>query len=114
MKETFVPAGRAFVRAVEKSGIGYVFSSPGSERPPVWEALADRSEGGPSNLQYINCRHEALAVNLAAGYAKATRKTQLVLLHASVGPLNAAMALRSAYQERVPMLICAGESAAFG
>ncbi|MBI2090996.1 MAG: hypothetical protein HYT78_20030 [Deltaproteobacteria bacterium] len=114
MKETVVPAGRAFLRAMEKSGIGYVFSSPGSEWPPVWEALADRSEGGPSKLQYINCRHEALAVNLATGYAKATRKTQLVLLHASVGPLNAAMALRSAYQERVPMLICAGESAAFG
>lgn len=109
-----VPAGRAFLRAMERNGIDYVFSSPGSEWPPLWEALADRSEGGASKLQYINCRHEALAVTMAAGYTKATRKPQLVLLHASVGPLNAAMALRAAHQERVPMLICAGESAAFG
>src|SRR5207253_1920703 len=64
--------------------------------------------------RYINCRHEALAVAMASGYTKVTGNPQAVLLHATAGPLNAAMFLRAAYQERVPMVICAGESSAFG
>jgi len=51
---------------------------------------------------------------MASGYAKITGKPQAVLLHATAGPLNAAMFLRAAYQERVPMVICCGETSAFG
>lgn len=106
--------GYVILEAVARAGIDYIFSSPGSEWPPVWEALADHAAKGGEKPKYINCRHEALSVCLAAGYTKVTRRPQLVLLHASVGPLNAAMSLRAAYQERVPMVVCAGESAAYG
>ena len=45
---------------------------------------------------------------------KITGKPQAVLLHATAGTLNAAMFLRAAYQERVSMVICCGETSAFG
>ncbi|MBI4524331.1 MAG: hypothetical protein HY695_11030 [Deltaproteobacteria bacterium] len=106
--------GQALVKIFERAGIDYIFSSPGTEWPPVWEALAQSKEKGIDRPKYINCRHEALAVGMAASYAKVTGKTQVVLLHAAVGPLNGAMMLRAAYQERVPMVVCAGESATFG
>jgi acetolactate synthase-1/2/3 large subunit len=80
----------------------------------VWEALAEGRQQGNSRIHYLNCRHEALAVAMASGYTKVTGKLQAVLLHATAGPLNAAMYLRAAYQERVPMVICCGETAAFG
>ena len=106
--------GKALVRIFARAGVDYIFSSPGTEWPPVWEALAEAQERGDNRLRYINCRHEALAVAMASGYTKVTGKPQAVLLHATAGPLNAAMFLRAAYQERVPMVICAGESSAFG
>ncbi|HEU4340801.1 MAG TPA: thiamine pyrophosphate-binding protein [Candidatus Binatia bacterium] len=106
--------GKALVKIFERAGVDYIFSSPGTEWPPVWEALAEARDEGAQGLGYINCRHEAAAVALASGYTKVTGKPQAVLLHATAGPLNAAMFLRAAYQERVPMVICCGESSAFG
>ena len=109
-----IHGGKALVKIFERAGVDYVFSSPGTEWPPVWEAFAENEERAERRIQYINCRHEAAAVALASGYSKVTGKPQAVLLHATAGPLNAAMFLRAAYQERVPMVICCGESSAFG
>ena len=98
--------GKALVEIFSRTGVDYVFSSPGTEWPPVWEAFAELQQRGVDRPRYINCRHEALAVAIASGYTKITGKPQAVLLHATAGPLNAAMFLRAAYQERVPMVIC--------
>lgn len=106
--------GKALVEIFGRAGVDYVFSSPGTEWPPVWEAFAELQQRGVDRPRYINCRHEALAVAIASGYTKITGKPQAVLLHATAGPLNAAMFLRAAYQERVPMVICCGETSAFG
>jgi acetolactate synthase I/II/III large subunit len=106
--------GKAMVEVFRRAGVDYIFSSPGTEWPPVWEALAEAQERGNNRLGYINCRHEAAAVAMASGYTKITGKPQAVLLHATAGPLNAAMYLRAAYQERVPMVICCGETSAYG
>jgi acetolactate synthase-1/2/3 large subunit len=106
--------GKAMVEVFKRAGVNYVFCSPGTEWPPVWEAFAEAKERGDTSIQYINCRHEALAVAMASGYTKVTGKPQAVLLHATAGPLNGAMYLRAAYQERVPMVICCGETSAYG
>ncbi len=107
-------AGQAMLRAIERSGVEFILSSPGSEWPPVWEALAEAAARGAKNPQYINCRHEAVAVAMAAGYTKVTSRPQVVMLHATAGPLNAAMTLRAALHERTPMVILSGEIAAYG
>ena len=106
--------GHAMLKTIQRMGIDYIFSSPGSEWPPIWEALAEQSAQGISKPGFINCRHEALAVAMASGYTKATGKAQVVLLHATAGPLNAAMLIRGAFHERTPMVICSGEVAAYG
>ena len=33
--------GQAMLKAIERSGIDFILSSPGSEWPPMWEALAE-------------------------------------------------------------------------
>jgi acetolactate synthase-1/2/3 large subunit len=106
--------GQAMLKAMQRSGIDYIFSSPGSEWPPVWEALAEQTAQGIAKPGYINCRHEAVAVAMAAGYIKVTNRPQIVMLHATAGPLNAAMTLRAALHERTPMVILTGEIAAYG
>ena len=104
----------AVLEILRNYGIEYIFASPGSEWPPVWEQLAKQKAQGLTGPQYLNCRHENLAIGMAMGYAKVTRQLPAVLLHTTVGTLSGAMALRAAYHEQVPMLVCAGESVGFG
>ncbi len=91
-----------------------IFSSPGSEWPPLWEALARRADAGEPAPAYYNARHEDLAIGQAMGYARATGKLGVCLVHATVGTLHAAMGIRAAYHEQIPLLVLAGESVSFG
>ncbi len=106
--------GDALVEVLCRHGIENVFCSPGSEWPSVWETLARRHAQKEKAPAYINCRHEALAVGAASGYTRVTGRTQAVLLHTGVGIINAALCIRAAYHEHIPMLICTGEGIAFG
>src|ERR1700750_1729437 len=51
------------------------------------------------------CNHEEIAVQIAHGYAKATGKPMVVILHNLVGLLHACMAIYYAYLDRVPIFI---------
>ncbi|MGN6731469.1 MAG: thiamine pyrophosphate-requiring protein [Candidatus Binatia bacterium] len=102
------------LRVLAQMGIDRIFSSPGSEWAPVWEAFAKakaQSEGVPL---YISTRHEEVAVGMASGYAKSTGKLPAVMIHTTVGALHATMALRGALHEQIPMVVFTGESLGFG
>jgi acetolactate synthase-1/2/3 large subunit len=102
------------LRVLSHMGVDRIFSSPGSEWAPVWEAFAKakaQSEGVP---QYISSRHEEVAVGMASGYAKSTGKIAAVMIHTTVGALHATMALRGALHEQIPMVVFTGESLGFG
>jgi acetolactate synthase I/II/III large subunit len=101
----------ALLRALCAMGVERIYASPGSDWAPVWEALAGAKPG--ETPEYISVRHEETAVAMANGYAKASGKLPALVLHTTVGTLHAAMALRIALHERVPMVVLAGESAAF-
>jgi acetolactate synthase-1/2/3 large subunit len=93
-------------------GVERIYASPGSDWAPLWEALA----GPPAERNfpsYISSRHEETAVGMAIGYAKATGKLAAVVLHTTVGALHAAMLLRAALHERIPLVVLAGESIGF-
>lgn len=109
-----ITGGDVLLEAFSSHGVEYIFCSPGSEWHPVWESLAKRYSQGDRTLKYINCRHESLAVSMALGYTKATGRLPAVLLHASVGPLNGALAIRAAYRNQAPMIICAGDTSGYG
>jgi len=102
------------LRVLSQMGVDRIFSSPGSEWSPVWEAFAKakaQSEGVPL---YISSRHEEVAVGMASGYAKSTGKLAAVMIHTTVGALHATMALRGALHEQIPMVVFTGESLGFG
>src|SRR5207245_1696127 len=102
------------LRVLAHMGVDRIFASPGSEWSPVWEAFAKakaQSEGVPL---YITSRHEEVVLGMASGDAKATGKLPAVRSHTTVGALHAAMALRGALHEQVPMVVFTGESLGFG
>jgi acetolactate synthase-1/2/3 large subunit len=102
----------ALLRALAAMGVERIFASPGSDWAPLWEALAApwASDEAP---QYVSSRHEETAIGMATGYAKATGKLPALVIHTTVGALHAAMGLRAALHERIPMVVLAGESVSF-
>ena len=106
--------GDAILEALRNLDVDYIISSPGSEWPAVWEALARQAINEEPGPKYINCWHETLAVAMASGYTRMTGKLQAVLLHAGVGVLQGSMGIHGAFQSEVPMLVCSGESETYG
>ena len=106
----FHDGGEAILEAMRNLGVDYLISSPGSEWPSVWEALARQKLNGNSGPIYLDLGHEILAVTMAAAYTKITGRMQAVLLHAGAGLMQGSMAVHSARTMEVPMLVMSGET----
>jgi acetolactate synthase-1/2/3 large subunit len=106
--------GEAVLEGLRSLKVDYVFSSPGSEWPSLWEALARQRQTGTAGPTYIDCGHETLAVSMATGYTQVTGRMQAVLLHAGAGLLQGCMAIYGARAMNTPMLVMSGESQEYG
>jgi acetolactate synthase-1/2/3 large subunit len=106
--------GEAILEALRSLKIEYVISSPGSEWPSLWEALARQKKSGTAGPTYLDCGHETLAVSIATGYTQVTGRMQAVLLHAGAGLLQGSMAIYGARTFATPMLVMSGESSGYG
>src|SRR5262249_60701446 len=82
--------GEAMLAVCRAYGMEYAFSSPGSEWPPLWDALA-RTEAEGTSPRFINSRHESVALGVATGYHRQTGRLPLVLLHTGAGTAHTAM-----------------------
>ena len=106
--------GEAILEAFRSLNVKYVISSPGSEWPSLWEALARQKHNGTPGPTYLDCGHETLAVAMTAGYTHVTGQMQAVLLHAGAGLLQGSMAIAGAHALETPMLVMSGESLGYG
>ena len=106
--------GEAILEAIRNLSVEYVISSPGSEWPSLWEALARQKRDGVPGPVYMDCGHETLAVTIASAYTKITGRMQAVLLHAGAGVMQGSMAVAAARAMEVPLLIMSGESLGYG
>ena len=109
-----VDGGEAIVEAFRKLEVDYILSSPGTEWAPVWEAMANQIQEGKNGPRLLDCWHETLAVDIAAGYTLATGRMQGVLLHAGSGLLQGAMGIHAAWVASVPMVVISGETTTYG
>lgn len=94
-------AARRCLDVLGQNGVSYVFGSPGSEDVHYWRAFASNA----TDSEYIQCRHEQLAVDMARGYAHITGETQAVKLHGSIGTLNGALSIWGAYYTGTPLVV---------
>lgn len=85
-------------------GIRHVFGNPGSTE------LAFLREF-PVDFQYVLALQESVAVGMADGFAQATDSAALVNLHSAVGVGHAMGNIFTAYRNRTPLLITAGQQA---
>ncbi|UWZ85173.1 benzoylformate decarboxylase [Occallatibacter riparius] len=83
-------------------GLTTVFGNPGSTEQPFLKNF-------PPDFEYILGLQEASAVAMADGFAQATGKPALVNLHTSAGTGNGMGNIMTAFQNKTPLIITAGQ-----
>ncbi len=91
------------VKYLESRGVEYVFGLCGHTN------IAVLAELDKSPITFINVRHEQIASHAADGYARAKRKTSVVLSHLGPGLTNAATGVANAALDSIPMVVIAGD-----
>ena len=94
---------RQLVRYLETRGVEHVFGLCGHTNIAV---LAEMSR---SKVRFVGVRHEQIAAHMADGYARAKKKTAVVLSHLGPGLTNAATGVANASLDSVPMVVIAGD-----
>ena len=80
----------------------YAALNPGASYRGLHDSIVNY--GGNRPLMML-CQHEETAVQIAHGYAKASGKPMVAILHNLVGLLHANMAVYYAYADRAPVFI---------
>jgi len=82
--------------------IPYVSLNPGATYRGLHDSLVNY---GKNEMPIITCTHEETAVQIAHGYAKASGKPMVAIVHDVVGLLHSCMAIFYTYLDRVPVFI---------
>ncbi|WBB56630.1 benzoylformate decarboxylase [Verrucosispora sp. WMMD573] len=83
-------------------GMTTVFGNPGSTEEPFLHAF-------PDDFHYVLALHEASAVGMADGYAQVTGAPAHVNLHTAPGTGNAMGNIVTAWHNRTPLIVTAGQ-----
>jgi len=87
-----------------RAGVGLVTYMPGSTLRGLLESLSHLDRP----YRVVQCLHESSAVAIAHGYTKTSGRPAAILLHSSVGFLNATMAIYNAALDFAPRLLVVG------
>src|SRR5215813_4970355 len=85
-------------------GITTIFGNPGSTELPLFRDF-------PKDFRYVLGLQEGVVVGMADGYAQATRNAAFVNLHSAAGVGHAMGNIFTAYRNRTPLVIAAGQQA---
>jgi acetolactate synthase-1/2/3 large subunit len=80
----------------------YAALNPGASYRGLHDSIINYGQNYPCMML---CQHEETAVQIAHGYAKASGKPMIAILHNLVGLLHSNMAVYYAYIDRVPIFI---------
>ena len=81
-----------------------VFGNPGSTELPLFLDF-------PADFRYLLGLQESVAIGMADGYAQPTRNAAFVNLHSAAGVGHAMGNIFTAFKNRTPLLIAAGQQA---
>jgi len=80
----------------------YAALNPGASYRGLHDSIVNYGANRPALML---CQHEETAVQIAHGFAKASGKPMVAILHNLVGLLHANMAIYYAYADRVPVFV---------
>src|SRR5436305_4102539 len=95
----------AIIEQLLMDGIHYMFGNPGTVEQGFLDVLSDYPD-----IKYILTLQETVAVAIADGYARATKKPTVVQLHSGVGLGNGIGMLYQAKRGHAPLVVISGEA----
>ncbi len=95
-------ASDVIVDLLHRYNLPYAAINPGASYRGLHDSIVNYGGNKPEMLL---CQHEETAVQIAHGYAKASGKPMVAILHNLVGLLHANMAIYYAYIDRAPVFI---------
>jgi len=105
MKPTeLATSSHALLSVFAANGIDRVFLVPGESYLGILDALGDF----PS-IDVVTCRHEGGAGFMACADARLTRRPGVVMVSRGPGATNAAIAVHTAQQDAVPLILLVGQ-----
>jgi benzoylformate decarboxylase len=87
---------------LRRLGLTTVFGNPGSTEQPFLKNF-------PKDFQYVLGLQEASVVAMADGFAQGTKKPVLLNLHSGAGTGNGMCNIMTAFQNKTPLIITAGQ-----
>jgi len=90
------------VDLIKHYGFRYIALNPGASYRGLHDSLVNYGGNDPPLLL---CQHGKIAVQIAHGYAKATGKPMVAIVHDVVGMLHATMGIYYAYLDRCPVFV---------
>ncbi|MGE5200655.1 MAG: thiamine pyrophosphate-dependent enzyme [Acidobacteriota bacterium] len=98
-------AAQILVSMLEVNRIDRVFCLPGESFLPVLDALLD------SPIDTVTCRHESSAGFMAVADARLTGRPGICLVSRGPGATNASIAIHTAQQDALPLIVFIGQVA---
>ena len=92
-----VSAAEALAAQLESYGVEYVFGTCGHTNIALLDAI------GRSRIRFVIARHEQAAAHAADGYARASGKPGVLLVHVGPGMMNAVTGVATAAMDSVPL-----------
>ena len=94
----------AVVGLLRDAGMTTIFGNPGSTELPLFKNF-------PDDFRYVLGLQESVVVGMADGFAQATGNAAVVNLHSAAGVGHAMGNIFTAYRNRTPLVITAGQQA---
>ncbi|MEU8820208.1 thiamine pyrophosphate-binding protein [Actinoplanes sp. NPDC048796] len=96
-------AADALVDQLASYGVTHIFGTCGHTNIALLDAI------GRSDIDFVIARHEQTAAHAADGYARATGKPGVVLMHVGPGMMNAVTGVATAALDSVPLVAISGD-----
>ena len=94
------------VDILQQYGIPYAAFNPGASFRGIHDSLVNYL--GNRNPEFLECMHEEISVAIAHGYARASGRPMVAILHNVVGLQHATMAIYNAWCDRIPIILLGG------
>ena len=99
--------GQALIQALIDNGASLAFGVPGESYLAALDAMHDAAD----KLEFITCRHEAGAANMAEAQGKLTGEPGICFVTRGPGATHATIGLHTAFQDSTPMIMLIGQVA---
>ncbi|MEV6964160.1 thiamine pyrophosphate-binding protein [Hamadaea sp. NPDC051192] len=94
---------QALAAQLEAYGVEYVFGTCGHTNIALLDAI------GRTGVKFVIARHEQAAAHAADGYARASGKPGVLLVHVGPGMMNAVTGVATAAMDSVPLVVISGD-----